>query len=389
MSSEKTSSSRGSGGSRPSRGGQGGSRRSGGDSKPRKPGAKSSARGNAKGKPRSTSSKGGPKGRTGGKPRTSTKGAHAARRDDRPKEPTRAETSGWGSVAKHGAVGATIGQRKDEQEAAENERFNAEERRRYEERVAKRAKITERHDDLRDQARKAIDRGGLPDIDANPRAEKPAVDRHPLPGRPPKPIDVQKQMVKIRGKDKGAKGWKLYKRAGKEFTNDQFVDCHRTIKPLVASYPNIADVNELYGLSLYRLARWDEAIEALEAFRRLSGTAEQNPVLMDCHRALGHWADVDELWNELGESSPSAELVTEGRIVMAGAQADQGFIDSGVRTLEKGWKIPKQPLDHHVRRAYALADLLERDGKILKAKKLFGWVSLKAPGYGDAAERAE
>lgn len=301
----------------------------------------------------------------------------------------RAENSGWGSVAKHGAVGATIGQRRDEREALENERFSAEESRKYEERQAKRAKKAARDEDLRDQARKAIDRGGLPSIDPASTGQKTTVDRHPLPGRPPKPLDVRKQMVKIRGEEKASKAWKLYKRAGREFGNDHFVDAHRTMKPLAAAYPNIADLNELYGLSLYRLARWEEAIEALEAFRRLSGTAEQNPVLMDCHRALGNWADVDELWAELGETSPSAELVTEGRIVMAGSQADRGFIDSGVRTLEKGWKTPAQPREHHLRRAYALADLLERDGKILKAKKLFGWVASNAPDFGDAAIRAE
>jgi len=300
----------------------------------------------------------------------------------------RAETSGWGSVAKHGAVGATIGQRRDEREAAENERFNADERRKFEERQAKRAKKAARNQDLRDQAKAAIDRGGLPSIDPDPSGQEPTVERRPLPGRPPKPLDVQKQMSKIAGADKAAKGWKLLKRAGKEFGNEQFVDAHRTLKPLVGEYSNIADVQELFGLTLYRMARWEEAIEALETFRRLSGTAEQNPVLMDCHRALGNWADVDALWEELGELSPAAELVTEGRIVMAGSQADRGFVDSGVRTLEKGWKIPKNPQEHHLRRAYALADLLERDGKLPKSRKLFGWIASKAPDFGDAAERA-
>ena len=78
----------------------------------------------------------------------------------------------------------------------------------------------------------------------------------------------------------------------------------------------------------------------------------------------------------------------EGRIVAAGTQADRGFIDSGVRILEKGWKVPSEPMMHHLRRAYALADLLERDGKIPKSRKLFAWVASKAPEFGDAAERA-
>lgn len=201
-------------------------------------------------------------------------------------------------------------------------------------------------------------------------------------------MHVEKEMIRIVGKDKGPRSWRLFKRAAKEFENEQFTDSRKTMKPLIETFPNISDLHELHGLSLYRMGKWEEAVEALEQFRSLSGTAEQNPVLMDCHRALGNWADVDELWAELGELSPSGELVTEGRIVMAGSQADRGFIDSGVRTLEKGWKIPRDPMEHHLRRAYALADLLERDGKLPKSRKLFAWIASKDEYFGDAAERA-
>lgn len=330
---------------------------------------------------RSKDSRGGPRGNS------SNRGGYQGRkRDDRPKKPTRAESSGWGSVAQHGAAGATIGQRMFEQEA--EERFSPEERRKFQERQARRDLITARNEGLREQARQAIDRGGLPDIDKPNGGDRVTIERHTLPGRPPRPMHVEREMSRIAGKEKGPRGWRLLKRAAKEYENEQYKDSRKTVLPLIEAYPNIPDLHELHGLSLYRLGRWEEAIEALETFRHLSGTPEQNPVLMDCHRALGNWADVDELWAELGELSPSAELVTEGRIVMAGSQADRGFIDSGIRTLEKGWKIPKEPMDHHLRRAYALADLLERDGKLPKSRKLFAWVADKDPSFGDALERS-
>ncbi len=289
-------------------------------------------------------------------------------------------------MAQHGAAGATVGQRIFEQES--EERFSPEERRKFAERQARRDQIAARNEGLREQARQAIDRGGLPDIDNTGGGDSVTVERHTLPGRPPKPADVQREMSRIAGKDKGQRGWRLFKRAAKEYQNEQLKDCRKTLLPLVESYKNIAELQELLGLCLYRLGRWEEAIDSLETFRRLSGTAEQNPVLMDCHRALGNWADVDELWAELGELSPSADLVSEGRIVMAGSQADRGFIDSGIRTLEKGWKIPKEPMEHHLRRAYALADLLERDGKLPKSRKLFAWVASRDATFGDAAQRA-
>jgi len=273
-----------------------------------------------------------------------------------------------------------------EQEASE--RFSPEEQRKFEQRQAKRAVITARTDGLREQARQAIERGGLPEERHDSVGEKVTVERLPLPGRPPKPVHVEKEFLKLAGKDKGPRAWRLYKRAGKEYQNEQFGDARKTVKPLAETYPLIADLHELHGLCLYRLGKWEQAVDALETFRSQSGTAEQHPVLMDCHRALFHWADVDELWTELGELSPSAELVSEGRIVAAGALADQGFVDGGIRVLEKGWKIPREPMEHHLRRAYALADLLERDGKLPKSRKLFGWVASKAPDFGDAAERS-
>ena len=160
------------------------------------------------------------------------------------------------------------------------------------------------------------------------------------------------------------------------------------MKPLVEGSPDVAELHELYGLTLYRLGRWDDAIEHLEEFRRLAGTAEQHPPLMDAHRALGHWADVEELWRELGDASPNAELMVEGRIVRAGAEADRGKLDSAIRILERGWKTPKQPREHHLRRAYALADLYERAGRLPRGRSLFQWLDSVAPGYLDAGERA-
>ncbi len=160
------------------------------------------------------------------------------------------------------------------------------------------------------------------------------------------------------------------------------------MKPLVDANPGIPEMRELYGLTLYRLGKWELAIEQLEQFRTDSGTAEQHPPLMDAHRALGHWADVDALWIELGELSPAAELMAEGRIVRSGAEADRGSLDGAIRILEKGWKVPHEPMDHHLRRGYALADLFERAGNIPRSRKLFDWVARVAPGFGDASERA-
>ena len=327
------------------------------------------------------------KGRSKGRPRDGRDGNKSSkpRRSNDAKPPSRAERSGWGSVAQHGAAGATHGQRLDE--AAGPHQFSPEEQRKYADRQARRAKSAERIDGLRSEARAAIDRSATSTPNQTTAANTPTVNRRPLPGRPAPPKDVRKELTRLSGPERGARAYKLFLRAAREFESERFEDARRTLRPLVDEHPDVIELAELYGLALYRLGKWDLAIDQLENFRAKSGSSEQHPPLMDAHRALGHWADVDELWKELGEASPSAELVTEGRIVRAGADADRGELDHAIRLLEKGWKAPAHPREHPLRRAYVLADLYERAGRVPRSRTLFGWIGDVQPGYLDVEQR--
>ena len=55
--------------------------------------------------------------------------------------------------------------------------------------------------------------------------------------------------------------------------------------------------------------------------------------------------------------------------------------------LEKGWKKPSRPLYHHLRRAYALADLYERSGNLPRARALFDWVLKHDREFVDTRQR--
>lgn len=177
--------------------------------------------------------------------------------------------------------------------------------------------------------------------------------------------------------------------AAEAFAADRFSEARRLIRPIVTEAPDSPTARELLGLTQYRLGNWAEAARQLEEFRRLSGgSTEQHPVLADCYRALKRYRVVDELWSELREASPSAELVTEGRIVAAGSLADRGRLGDAVRTLERGWRPPRRPAGHHLRRAYALADLYERAGELPRARALFGWIAAADPHFVDAASRS-
>jgi tetratricopeptide (TPR) repeat protein len=177
------------------------------------------------------------------------------------------------------------------------------------------------------------------------------------------------------------------KDASDAFRRERYEDARRTLRPLAEQAPGASSVRELYGLTLYRLGRWAQAARELEAFRTQTGSTEQHPVLADCYRALGRYAEVEELWEELRAASPSAELVAEGRIVAAGALADQGKLEEAIELLAAGAKPTKKARLHHLRMAYALADLYERAGDLPRARELFGLVATNDPDFVDVQAR--
>ena len=214
-------------------------------------------------------------------------------------------------------------------------------------------------------------------------------DRRRLPARPHAVKDPAVALRKLVGEQRAKTLNRRLNEAAKAFEGERFGDSRTQLGPIVKEAPELPEGRELMGLTLYRLGKWKDAVEHLEAFRELSGSTEQHPVLADCHRALEHWADVDLLWEELGEASPSAELVVEGRIVVAGAKADQGDLTSAIRLLEQNWRPPKRPQGHHLRRAYALADLYDRAGRTPRARELFSWVAGHAPDLADVQARVK
>jgi tetratricopeptide (TPR) repeat protein len=172
-----------------------------------------------------------------------------------------------------------------------------------------------------------------------------------------------------------------------EFQDDHFSDALHLVGPLATAHPDIADIRELHGLTLYRLERWRDAARELEAFRRLTSSAEQNPVLADCYRALQRHEEADELWEEVAAQSPSAPIVAEGRIVAAASLADRDDLGAAIRLLEGARTRSGKPRPHDLRVWYALADLYDRAGDQPRARDLFARVVQHDRSFADAARR--
>jgi tetratricopeptide (TPR) repeat protein len=200
------------------------------------------------------------------------------------------------------------------------------------------------------------------------------------------PADVEAEIRRLAGRN-ADRTLRHLMDAADAYAHDREREALRILRPLRDQLPDSPTVRELVGLSQYRLGNYRAATKELEAYANLSNAVDQNPVLMDCYRAQRRWQKVESAWEELAATSPSAEVVAEGRIVYAGALADQGRLDDALAVLRKRADPVRDPKEHHLRLWYALADLEERAGNLARARELFDRVRKVDPQYVDVAER--
>ena len=172
------------------------------------------------------------------------------------------------------------------------------------------------------------------------------------------------------------------------FEAHRYSEARKLIMPLLPKVSGIAIVHEVAGLSMYRLGRWQDAADQLEIARGIAaGEVTNHPVLADCYRALRRYEKVTELWESLKLMSPPAGLLAEGRIVAAGALADQGELQAAVRMMTHGTSDPHKVQEHHLREWYVLADLYDRAGDVASARRLFVKIQSSEPKFADVADR--
>jgi len=188
---------------------------------------------------------------------------------------------------------------------------------------------------VRDEARKAVERG----------------EQAPRRPRPPRqlPEDVRSEVAREAGPAWAGRVQDRLQDAARAFERERYRDALKLLGPLSERAPGSAAVRELHGLTLYRLGRWRAAIKELEVAELLSGSVDHHPVLMDCHRAGGRHAEVERLWDDMRRGGAGVEVLTEGRIVLAGSLADRGKVRDSAAVLEQGPVNVRKPKDHHLR----------------------------------------
>ena len=168
---------------------------------------------------------------------------------------------------------------------------------------------------------------------------------------------------------------------------ERYGDALRMVQSVLKNLPRVGAAHEVAGIALYRLGEWRKAAAELEQARTLHPAPEQLPVLADCYRALRRYREVDQIWKEIRDMSPAPGVMAEGRIVAAGALADQGDIAGALRLLVRVADAPKRVRDYHLKQWYVIGDLYDRSGDIVKARNFFKRVAAVDQRYADVGDR--
>ncbi len=156
--------------------------------------------------------------------------------------------------------------------------------------------------------------------------------------------------------------------------------------------PRSVPIREGLGVAYYLAGQFEEAQRELQAYRRISGRADQNHLLADCARALDRPDRVLELIDEMAEAVEAnkvpLERLVEGLIVQAGLQADSGDYNGALATLDRT-PLPDGLGPAHARTWYAAGDIAERMGDRGRAAEYFEAVMTVDDEFLDVAERLQ
>jgi len=205
----------------------------------------------------------------------------------------------------------------------------------------------------------------------------------------PKPLDpeVAAELSDALGAQRGARLSERLTQASEALDRERFQEARRIATAIAKEAPSVSAAHELVGLANYRLGKYKQAVAALQAAQDLHSNPALLPVMADCHRAQGRWAAVDGVWTEIKGASPSHDIMAEGRMVAAGALADQDDLRGALELMEVATKRPKAVRDFHLRQWYVLADLYDRTGDPISARRWFSTILEFDDDFADVRDR--
>jgi tetratricopeptide (TPR) repeat protein len=158
--------------------------------------------------------------------------------------------------------------------------------------------------------------------------------------------------------------------------------------------PRSPVVREALAIALYRAGDLHAALSELQAYRRISGSDDQNHLLADCLRAEGRDPErAVEVGLALAQDpAQDLERRVEAAIVVAAVHLDLGRHARAAAVLAPfldGAAAEDVPRDSTVRLLWVAADIAEDGGDVARAIASLERLQSLDPSYPDAAERLE
>jgi tetratricopeptide (TPR) repeat protein len=148
-------------------------------------------------------------------------------------------------------------------------------------------------------------------------------------------------------------------------------------------------IREVLGIALYRAERFRDALRELQAYRRITGRVDQNHLIADSQRALGHPERAVEPAREALRARIPDEARAEAAVVAASALSDLGRSSEAMSILSAFPIDAGRTRPFDLRLWYVAGDILSRAGRKEEAAAYFSRIVRHDPAAFDAAERLE
>jgi tetratricopeptide (TPR) repeat protein len=151
--------------------------------------------------------------------------------------------------------------------------------------------------------------------------------------------------------------------------------------------PRSGAVREVLGMALYRAERFQEALRELQAYRRMTGRADQDHLIADCYRAIGAPEKAVEAARSALRARLPEETRAEAAVVGASALADVERYTEALSIIRSFRSKDRAARPHDLRLWYVTGDILERAGRREEAREEFARIVQHEADAFDAAER--
>ncbi|MGI9610009.1 MAG: tetratricopeptide repeat protein [Acidimicrobiia bacterium] len=191
---------------------------------------------------------------------------------------------------------------------------------------------------------------------------------------------IQEEVTRTTRKERRAAVMQGLEAAAEAFAAARYGKAVEQAERAKKASPSNATIREILALSLYRLSRWEPALQELRTFRRIAGETTHMPVEMDCLRALDRSDDVDKVWGELKHLGGRPDTFREARVVYGSHLLDAGRAKDAWQVVNPK-RLEEHPHEAELRQWYVAARVAAHLSDTESAAKILAAITAADPAF--------